>query len=229
MSILTKQITLIAGHYGSGKTEFAVNLALAAAEECSSVCLVDLDIVNPYFRSYERRDVLEEAGIKVLVTSNGGLADIPSLPGEIASVFVNREQRSIIDLGGDPVGARVLGFYKPQLDQVDYDFWFVLNANRPETNTPEKAQRYLENIEFMSKQKVTGIVCNTHLCGDTGPEDIVRGDRLAHALSQAAGLPHLYTLVEKRLLEHVTQEDLHGKVLPIDIYMRKPWDIAETE
>lgn len=102
MRLPEKQITVISGHYGTGKTEFAVNLAFAMARDGRKTALADLDIVNPYFRSYERSRELEREGITVFVTSNLGKADIPALPPDIMSIFVNRQQQSIIDLGVTP-------------------------------------------------------------------------------------------------------------------------------
>lgn len=223
-----KAITLIAGHYGSGKTEFAVNLVLWLSLYGKKCTLVDLDIVNPYFRSFERKDLLEKADVKVIATSMGGLADIPALPAEIGSIFTDRERMAIVDLGGDPEGARVLGFYEPQLQEADFDYFFVLNANRPETADVEKARRYMENIEFISKQKFTGIVNNTHLCHETTADDIVRGEKLAHALADQTDLPVIWNVVEKRLLDAV-EGRLRSEIIPVDILMKKPWEEGMEE
>ena len=106
MRLPQKKITIICGHYGTGKTELAVNLAMAMAREGLKTALVDLDIVNPYFRSVERKTELERQGVKVYVSSRGGKADIPSLPADIMSIFIEPDQVSLIDLGGDPIGAR---------------------------------------------------------------------------------------------------------------------------
>lgn len=223
-----KPITLIAGHYGSGKTEFAVNLALWLSVYERKSTLVDLDIVNPYFRSFERKDLLEKADVKLIATSMGGLADIPALPAEVASIFSDRERVAIVDLGGDPEGARVLGFYEPQLNEADFDYFLVLNANRPETANAEKAEHYMRNIEFLSKQKFTGIINNTHLCRETAADDIIRGEKLAYALADKTGLPVIWNVVEKRLLNAV-EGRLRAEIFPIDILMTKPWEEGMEE
>lgn len=224
MALLKKQLTIIAGHYGSGKTEFSVNLALNAAQEGQATRLVDLDIVNPYFRSYEKKALLEAAGVEVIVSSIHGTADIPALPPDVAKAFVDKETHSVFDLGGDPEGVRVLGFYEPQIQATDYDMWLVLNGRRPETATLEKAYAYCQAIEIMSKQKFTGIINNTHMITETSLEDILFGEELALELANKYGLPLLYTTVEERLLDNV-KDKLHSPIFPMRRYMCKPWEI----
>lgn len=219
-----KQITIIGGHYGSGKTEFAVNLARRMGESKVNTCLVDLDIVNPYFRSYERGEELEKLGVKLMVSSCGGYADQPALPAEVNTIFFDKEQKSIIDLGGDPVGARVLGFYEPQLNMVkDKEFYLVVNANRPETGDVDKAQLYLESIEFISKQKITGIINNTHLCRETTAEDVLKGEQLALDLAERCQLPVICSVVESRLMGEL-EGKMRTPVFEIEIMMIKPWE-----
>jgi hypothetical protein len=223
-----KQITIISGHYGTGKTEFAVNLAFAMARDGRKTTLADLDIVNPYFRSYERTRELEREGIAVFVTSNFGKADIPALPPDIMSIFVNRQQQSIIDLGGDPVGARVLGYYQPQLDRVDFDFWFVINQKRVENRTIEGVVRYLRLTEAASKQRITGIVNNTHLGDETTAEVILRGDEFAGKVAEVINLPIICTVGEHRFEEKLKGR-LNGSFFAIDRYMTKPWELSDHE
>ena len=134
-----KRIQIITGHYGSGKTEYAVNLALRLAAEGKKTVLADLDIVNPYFRSYEQTQRLEAAGIRVIVTSCGGVADIPAINPAVLSVFQDRSWTGVLDIGGDPIGARVLARFAPQLQGEEFDLLYVLNANRPETRDLERA------------------------------------------------------------------------------------------
>jgi hypothetical protein len=223
-----KQITIISGHYGTGKTEFAVNLAFAMARDGRKTALADLDIVNPYFRSYERTRELEREGIAVFVTSNFGRADIPALPPDIMSIFVNRQQQSIIDLGGDPVGARVLGYYQPQLDRIDFDYWFVINQNRVENRTIEGVVRYLRLTEAASKQRITGIVNNTHLGDETTAEVILRGDEFAAKVAEIINLPIICTVGE-RCFEEELKSRLNGSFFAIDRYMTKPWELGDHE
>lgn len=219
---------IVTGHYGSGKTEYAVNLALKLAEERKDVTLADLDIVNPYFRSYEQTKVLEDAGVRVIVTSCGGAADIPALNPAVMSVFQQEKWTGVLDIGGDPIGARVLARFAPQLKPAEFDLLFVLNANRPETNTVETALQYMRGIEAECLQKVTGIVNNTHLCRETTPEEILKGARLAQDLSERTGLPIVHHAVERKFVADVADK-LSEPILPMNIYMKKPWEIVFCE
>jgi len=228
LNLPEKQITILAGHYGTGKTEFAVNLAIAMARDGRKTALADLDIINPYFRSCERSRELEKAGVKVYMTSGRGKADIPALPPDIASLFIDHSRQSVIDLGGDPAGARVLGFYEPQLEEADFDFWFVINRNRPENATVGKTVHYLRQTQAMSRQDLTGIVNNTHLGRETTADDILRGDEFAAQVARAAGLPLIYTVGERRF-EQALKGQLKGPFFPIDIYMIKPWELSSEE
>lgn len=223
-----KRIQIITGHYGSGKTEFAVNLALHLAETDPNVALADLDIVNPYFRSYEQTKRMEDAGIRVIVTSCGGVADIPALNPEVMSIFQQEKWTGVLDIGGDPIGARVLARFAPQLKKDDFDVLFVLNANRPETRDVESALQYMQAIEAECRQKITGIVNNTHLCAETTPEEIIKGAALARQLSEKTGLPVVWHGVNRRFIDAV-KDKITGEILPMNIYMRKPWEIFYEE
>ena len=223
-----KRIQIITGHYGSGKTEYAVNLALRLAAEGKKTVLADLDIVNPYFRSYEQTQRLEAAGIRVIVTSCGGVADIPAINPAVLSVFQDRSWTGVLDIGGDPIGARVLARFAPQLQGEEFDLLYGLNANRPETRDLERALAYMRGIEAECHQKVTGIVNNTHLCGETTAAEILKGARLAGQLSQQTGLPVVCHAAQRRLLPEV-QNTLIEPILPMDLYMKKPWEITTCE
>ena len=223
-----KRIQIVTGHYGSGKTEYAVNLALHLVQEHKDVALADMDIVNPYFRSYEQAKRLEEAGVRVIVTSCGGIADIPAINPEVMSIFQQEKWTGVLDIGGDPIGARVLARFAPQLKPEEFDLLFVLNANRPETKDVESALQYMRGIEAECRQKVTGIVNNTHLCGETTAEDILKGAALAQALSERTSLPVIHHAVQRKFVEQV-QDKLSEPVLPMNIYMKKPWEIIFCE
>jgi hypothetical protein len=219
---------IITGHYGSGKTEYAVNLARAMAETMENVVLADLDIVNPYFRSFEQTKMLEDAGVKVIVTSCGGVADIPALNPAVMSVFQDKKWNGVLDIGGDPIGARVLARFAHQIHEGEYDLLFVLNANRPETKDVECALNYMRGIEAECRLKVTGIVNNTHLCQETTAGEILKGAALARALSQRTGLPIVHHAVQKKFVDAV-KDQLSEPVLPMNIYMKKPWEIIFCE
>ena len=222
-AICTHRISIVTGHYGTGKTEFSVNLALALAAEGASVMLADLDIVNPYFRSRERRSLLEEAGVRLISSSQAcSDADVPSLPAELLAILENRDIRGVLDIGGDPVGARVLARFQPKIVQEDYQLIYVLNANRPEVRTAEAAVRYLRGLEATTGLTCTGIVNNTHLCGETTEEEIRKGAALAAEVSSEINIPVLCHVAEEKFVPALS--DLPETVFPITIKMKKPWE-----
>ena len=215
------RLTIVTGHYGTGKTEFSVNLALALAREHPDVTLADLDIVNPYFRSRERKALLAQHGVTLISSSQACTdADVPSLPPQLLGLLDDPSRRGVLDIGGDPVGARVLARFRPRIAKEDHQLLFVLNANRPEVRQRDDAIRYLRSIEAVTGLSCTGIVNNTHLCGETTAEDIRKGAVLAAAVAEETGIP---------LLCHTALETLAGELedlplFPIRIYMKKPWE-----
>lgn len=223
VSFCKHRLSIITGHYGTGKTEFSVNLALALAAAGEKVMVADLDIVNPYFRSRERRDMLAEAGVQLISSSQEcSDADVPSLPAELLTILENRSVRGILDIGGDPVGARVLARFNPKIVAEDYQLIYVLNANRPEVRTAEKAITYLRGIEATTGLTCTGIVNNTHLCGETTADTIRKGAALAASVSQATGIPVLCHVAQEHLAGQLS--DLSETVFPITLKMKKPWE-----
>lgn len=217
------RLTIVTGHYGTGKTEFSVNLALALAARGENVTLADLDIVNPYFRSRERKALLQEHGVKLISSSQAcSDADVPSLPPQIFSLFENREIKGVLDIGGDPVGARVLARFRPQILQEDHQLLYVLNANRPEVRQAESAIEYLRGIEAVTGLTCTGIVNNTHLCGETTPEEIRKGAALAAQVSEMTGIPVICHVAHEKFAGEL--QDLPQSVFPITIKMKKPWE-----
>ena len=222
-AISPHRLLIVTGHFGTGKTEFSVNLALALARAGEKVMLADLDIVNPYFRSRERRAVLESAGVRLITSSQDSEnADMPSLPAEILTVLEDRSYRGLLDIGGDPDGARVLARYQPKITAEDYQLIFVSNANRPEVRTAEDAISYLRCIEEVTGLTCGGIVNNTHLCGETTAEEILRGAELAREISEKTGIPVLCHTAEERLIPELTA--LAEPIFPITIQMKKPWE-----
>lgn len=222
-NICTHRISIVTGHYGTGKTEFAVNLALELAGENHRVMLADLDIVNPYFRSRERRTLLGEAGVHLISTSQEcSDADVPALPAELLTILETADVTGVLDIGGDPVGARVLARFRDKILSQDYQLIYVLNANRPEVRTTDAAIAYLRAIEAITGLTCTGIVNNTHLCGETTEAEIRKGARLASDVSRETNIPVLCHVAETRFVP--TLSDLSEPVFPISIRMKKPWE-----
>ncbi len=219
-----KRVRIVTGHYGSGKTEFSVNYTFRLAEAGKKTAIVDLDIVNPYFRSRELEPQFNAKGVRVISSSVKGLSgDLPALSPEIYTVLQDTSYEVVLDVGGDKVGATALGRYHEYFDREPYDMLFVINANRHLTSTPEEAVRYLRAIETGSRQKVTALVNNTHLCSETRLEDIVRGQELAEKVSSMTGLPVKYIAAERKFAD-LLPAGMQGEIFPIDIHMKKPWE-----
>ncbi len=222
--MLDKRLVIIIGHYGSGKSEFSVNYAVKMKEQFENVSIADLDIVNPYFRSREKRDFFEKMGIKLFDSSIRNTAiDLPALPAQMMGVILNPNEKSIMDVGGDPVGARVLARYAEQIKNVEYEMFFVINGNRPETSTVEGALKYLRMIEATSKLKITGLINNTHMLKDTTVDDVEFGHELTKKVSWETDIPIRYEAVMKETAKNIKNQEILEKLFPINLYMREEW------
>ena len=222
---MKSNIHIVIGHYGSGKTEFAVNYAIRRRESGSEVAIADLDIVNPYFRTRQQADMLEAKGIRVVSSNLGNdwRLELPALNSELQSFFIESQRENIIDVGGNAVGARVLARFQPKIVQEDHQLICVLNANRPEVRKPDDALSYLRAIEQTTSLTCTGLVNNTHLCGETTAAEIRKGAALAEEVSRQTGIPVLCHVAEERFAPEVS--DLREPVFPITIKMKKPWEL----
>ena len=195
-----KRLTLFAGHYGSGKTNIAVNYALLLAKEHKKVCIADLDIVNPYFRTKDSSDVLEQAGVELIspkfANSN---VDLPALPAESYKLVRDKSVYGIMDIGGDDRGAYALGRFVPDiLAENDYRMAFVANCCRPLTRTPEDALEIMREIEAACGLQFTCIVNNSNLGELTDPQVILDSISYIETLCSLSGLPlWMHTAEEK--------------------------------
>ncbi|MFQ7748814.1 MAG: ParA family protein, partial [Eubacteriales bacterium] len=161
------QLTVVCGHYGCGKTNLALNLALEAAQEGGQVTVVDMDIVNPYFRSSEYGELLESRGIRLIAPVFAGTTlDTPTLPPEIYSIFEGGGQ-VFLDVGGDDAGITALGGLHEQMEAAGYEMLYVINRYRVLSQKPEEAAALLREIESASRLKATGLVNNSHLGVET--------------------------------------------------------------
>ena len=217
---MNDHLTIVTGHYGSGKTEFAVNLAFRLKRERNAVILADLDIVNPYFCSRERKEEMTSQGIRVIV-SKGADSDLPAINPEVYALF-EAGVCGIIDAGGDAVGAQALGRFSQKIKCIPYELLCVVNFNRPETNTPQKAEAYLRQIEYSARLNATGLVNNTHLDHQTTTHDILRGAELIEELSKITGIPVKYHTFEERFSGRL--ELPQAQQFPMQLYMKKPWE-----
>ena len=197
-----KRVTLFAGHYGSGKTNVAVNFALQLAAQGKAVTLADMDIVNPYYRSKDSAKELEAAGVKVIASAYANTnVDVPALPQEMYSVTEDTSRYAVLDVGGDGRGALALGRYAPAiLKENDYHMIYVFNASRPLSRTAEMALEIMGEIETAGGIPFTAIVNNTNLGKETRWETVTASQREAEKLSEISGLPLLFTAVEESVL-----------------------------
>lgn len=218
-----KRIRIVIGHYGSGKSEFSINYAVKLAQLGRKVAIADLDIVNMYFRSREKAKEMEDLGVKVIGSQiNAPAIEVPSISAEVYAPLQDESYNLVLDVGGDQVGARALGRYVEYFKEGNYDMFFVLNANRPETQTLEKTLEYMTKIEDVSRAKITGIVNNTHLLKSTTAEDVLRGQQLALEVAERTNIKLRYISV----LEEVSPslpKDLEGEIFPIKLFMRDAW------
>lgn len=220
-----KRVTLFAGHYGSGKTNLAVNYALKLSGEGYKTLIADLDIVNPYFRTRDSEGELEKAGIKIVVSpyANSNV-DVPALPDEMYRVIDDKSYHCVIDVGGDDRGALALGRLAPALNaENDYEMLLVVNFFRPLTQTPEQALKVMGEIEQASSMRFTGILNNSNLGNATRTEDVVSGVQKAKQLSDISGLPLLGTCVSQDKIAALTQDI--PNLLPVRLHFRADWAI----
>jgi hypothetical protein len=222
---MTKRMTIIGGAFGSGKTEFAIAYALKkAATTPIKTGLIDLDIVNPYFRSRDQTALLEKEGIMVISTPAGlENADMPALSPRIYTFLQDRTYQVVFDVGGDPAGARALGFYNSYFKNEAYDFWAVVNPYRPDTRNPEEAAQLIAGLETASRLQVTGLVANINLGRETTPEIWRARLPFINELAVKLKLPVLYHMVEKGFYQ--TNGKLAGdtEFFPVELQMLPPW------
>ena len=220
----TTRLTIFAGHYGSGKTNLAVNYALHLNRKGLPVKIADLDIVNPYFRTKDSADVLEEAGIPLISPAFANTnVDLPALPQELYSLVQRRDHHAVLDVGGDDRGAYALGRYVPYiLEENDYEMVFVANFYRPLTTTAEDALEVMREIEAACGIPFTCIVNNSNLGGITTAADVeATGDKAAQ-LSSLSGLPVWMTSATETVCSELSLQNLFPLTL-----QEKYYDIKE--
>ena len=201
------RIHIVVGHYGSGKTEFAINYALWLRKSFPKVYIVDLDIVNPYFRTNDEREKLEAMGLSVIASPYASSnVDVPSLPSDIYRVFADKDAAVVFDVGGDDDGAIALGRYKQYFDAEPTEMLFVINAFRPMTNSAEQVASMVANIEGVSRQKITGLVNSSNLADLTTIQEVVKGQAVTEAASQITGIPCQYVAVVEEIAKDLPPE-----------------------
>ena len=204
-----KRLTLLCGHYGSGKTNVAINMALEIKKSFSNVVIADLDIVNPYFRTKDSAKALEKAGIRLIASEYAGTnVDIPAMPQEMYSLTHDRSAKAVVDIGGDDRGALALGRLSPAIiEENDYEMLLVINKFRPLTPDAESTLEVMREIELAGGLKFTAIVNNSNLGIETTAEDVLGSLEYAQEVADITGLPVKCTSVKEELYT-----ELSGKI-----------------
>ena len=200
-----KRLTLLCGHYGSGKTNVAVNLAFYLKEQYNNVVVADLDIVNPYFRTKDSIDDFKARGIELICSQYANTnVDIPALPANMYRLTADKDITAVIDVGGDDRGAYALGRLVPEIKaENNFDMLMVINGYRPLTPDAESTVEVMREIEEACKLKFTGLVNNSNIGEETTAEDIIKSIGYANEVSQASGLPIVMTSVKHELYDEL--------------------------
>ncbi len=224
MEINLDGIVVIVGNYGSGKTEVSINLAVKRRHAGLDVCIADLDLVNPYFRTREARGPLSELGIHVIVPPEKYLqADLPILSPAIAGMIRQPSQLTLLDVGGDGVGAGVLATLADSLRTKCVHMLQVVNPFRPFTDTVEGCLEIRDEIEKTSKMAISGIIGNANLIDETTVEDIYWGHDFVNVLSKESGLPLAFVTVAVELLPEIDSKRFSCPLLSIKRQLVPPW------
>jgi len=219
------RVTIVAGHFGSGKTEITLNAAVRLAREGQAVSLVDLDVVKPYFRSRSARELLRLSGVE-LVAPMGEYysSDLPILLPQIRQRLLDGSRKVFMDAGGDDTGARVIGSLTDVIPPAETEFLLVLNFRRPFTPDVESAVAMAREIEGTGRMRLTGLLSNTHLMGETTGEVVREGFRLAAETARRLGLPLLAVAVEEGRDLGLCAEEFPCPLLPLTRIVKPPFE-----
>ncbi|MBQ6153896.1 MAG: hypothetical protein IJJ15_09130 [Ruminococcus sp.] len=207
-----KRLTILCGHYGSGKTNIAVNMAFDLSQERENVAVADLDIVNPYFRSKDSNAEFEKKGIRLICSDFASSnVDLPSMPADLYSITDDRSLTVVLDIGGDDRGALALGRLSELIkSENDYEMLMVINKFRPLTPDADSTIEVMREIEAACSLPFTGIINNSNLAEETTAEDVLSSMEYAHEVSEKSGLPVVLTTVKESLYD-----ELKDKISPL--------------
>lgn len=230
VSLFPSRVTVFAGHFGSGKTELALNASVAATGAGLATSLVDLDVVKPYFRSRSSREVLQEHGVE-LVAPEGDLltADLPVVCADVRFRLGDSGRRVFVDAGGNDVGVRALASVLDALPVSETSVLLVLNFRRPFTPDVPSAVGMARAIEAAARLRFTGVLSNTHLIKETTPAVVLEGLAKAREVAQLMGLPLLAVCVEERLADAFPGAETGYPVFAIRRFVKPPFEKKEPE
>ncbi len=227
---MDSRIRVFTGHFGSGKTEIAINYAVKLKEEGKNVCIADLDIVNPYFCTRDEAAFLEEKGIKLVATPNEmSNVELGTIPLNTMTVFDDKSNEVVLDVGGDNQGAIAIGQYNSFFRQEDYDMYFVINTSRFFTKDADGIIEFMREIEAASRLKVKYLINNTNISYETTIDMIMKGQKIVKEVSERTGIPVRYTVVREDLEESLNKDEVLGEIFPVKIFMLPPWRKFEAE
>ena len=223
--MLSKRIKIFVGSFGSGKTEIAINYSIYCRKSYTKVAIVDLDIVNPYFRTREAKDAINLKDIKVIAPEGEmAYADLPLISPEIKGLIQDSEYHLILDVGGDDIGTVVLGNFKSVIEGLDYEMLLVVNPYRPFTQSVPQIKQMAQEIENSSRLKISGIISNPNLSRQTDEKIIKQGHILIKQASQKLNLPIEFICIDEQFYQKVKREDFVEPIFYIKRFMRLPWN-----
>lgn len=223
--LMKKDLIVIIGAYGSGKSEYAINLAQKYKQEENEVALVDLDVVNPYFRSRDVRDYFAGQGIDVISPEGEyGHADLPMISPRIAGTIRDPSKTVILDVGGDPAGCRTLGRFVEAIKQRGYHMQLVVNTLRPFTSTAEETLGMMKMLETASGLNIDELIANTNIMEETTPEMVRSGLEILERVAKIRGIIFQTYLVIEGNDETIADNILGKRKMVLNYYLKKPWD-----
>ena len=222
------KLYIVIGAYGSGKTEFSVNMALEMKKKYENVALCDLDVVNPYFRSRDVRDGFEKKGITVIAPEGQFThADLPMLSPKIKGYIENENYVTILDVGGDPAGCRTISRYHKEIEKRGYQMIMVVNTKRPFTQTQSEIEEMIDKLEFSSRLKISELISNTNLMEFTDSKIVEKGINICQKVADKKILTFDKYLVVDKYQNKIPQNILSKKRVILEPFMNKPWEGGE--
>ena len=223
---MENKLIIVIGAYGSGKSEYSINLSKELKASGKEVVLVDLDIVNPYFRSRDVREKFEQIGIEVIAPEGENkYADLPMLSPRIMGAIKNYEKNVILDVGGDPAGCRTLARYIPAIQNRGYEMQLVINTKRPFTSNKKEILEMIQMLEDASKLKVTEIICNTNLMEFTTQEIVVNGIQTIDETAKVRNIKFEKYLVLDKYANKISDNIFGKKKIVLNYFLNKPWEM----